>query len=159
MNGASPPGPRTTPSWHIELPHSPPAAPIARAVVRNALTELESPVDSGTAELLVCELVTNAIEHTHDDAAISLSVTALPEEGVLVEVRDRGPGPLEQRQWGLEGAPEELREDGRGLQLIQMLSSACGSRATRDGKTVWFTLASRGSEPEGALRAARPEPG
>ena len=161
MNGA-PRSPDNT-SWHIELPHSPPAAPIARAVVRNALIELDSPVDSGTAELLVCELVTNAIEHTAVDAAVSLSVTALPD-GVLVEVRDRDPRPLEVGQWGRAAAQaahdraepddvDELREDGRGLQLIQMLSAACGSRATPDGKTVWFTLG-----PEPGENPGTPEP-
>lgn len=175
MNGA-----RTT-SWHIELPHSPPAAPIARAVVRNALAELKSGVNRETAELLVCELVTNAVEHTADNAAVSLTVAALGE-GVLVEVRDHDPHPLS----GLpgEGAPqpgekperdetsgttegpggpdglagsggleesgaledldsmslEDVPEDGRGLLLIRALSATCGSRATRYGKTVWFTL-------------------
>lgn len=170
-------GARTT-SWHIELPHAPPAAPIARAVVRNALTELESGVDGETAELLVCELVTNAVEHTADDAAVSLTVAQLGE-GVLVEVRDHDPRPLaglpvegdprpleelERDETALpaenpvpapapvpeepEEGPETLEamsledipEDGRGLLLIRSLSAECGSRATRHGKTVWFTL-------------------
>lgn len=186
-------GARTT-SWHIELPHAPPAAPIARAVVRNALTELESGVDGETAELLVCELVTNAVEHTADDAAVSLTVAQLGE-GVLVEVRDHDPRPLaglpvegdpqpleelvrdetaspaenpapapvpggpqgpggpkgletlngpEEPEEGLETLEtmslEDIPEDGRGLLLIRSLSAECGSRATRHGKTVWFTL-------------------
>lgn len=201
---------RTT-SWHIELPHSPPAAPIARAVVRTALTELRSDVDWETAELLVCELVTNAVEHTSDDAAVSLTVSE-KGQGLLVEVRDRDPRPVsglpleppeaapapppheedagvreaeryeeareaesaaetgrdaEARDAGAgagagrpevaggagesggagqpAGAPNALRlddlaEDGRGLLLIRSLSASCGSTATGDGKTVWFTL-------------------
>ncbi|GEB52377.1 MULTISPECIES: ATP-binding protein [Streptomyces] len=80
-------------SWHIDLPHAPPAAPIARAAVRNALSELGSSVDGETAELLVCELVTNAIEHTPGGTAVELTVTELGE-GLLVEVRDRDPRPL-----------------------------------------------------------------
>ncbi|GAA2626227.1 ATP-binding protein [Streptomyces axinellae] len=92
---------RTT-SWHIELPHSPPAAPIARAVVRTALTELRSGVDGETAELLVCELVTNAVEHTSDEAAVSLTVSE-KGDGLLVEVRDRDPRPVS----GLPAEPPE----------------------------------------------------
>ncbi|WP_326807358.1 MULTISPECIES: ATP-binding protein [unclassified Streptomyces] len=90
-------------SWHIELPHSPPAAPIARAVVRTALNELRSHVDRETAELLVCELVTNAVEHTSDDATVSLTV-AEKGDGLLVEVRDRDPRPV-------SGLPAETPEE------------------------------------------------
>jgi hypothetical protein len=35
---------------------------------------------------------------------------------------------------------ENVAEDGRGLLLIRSLSASCGSTATSDGKTVWFTL-------------------
>lgn len=146
----------TSTSWHIELPHAPAAAPIARALVRNALGELESAVDRETAELLTCEVVTNAIEHTTGEAAVSLSVVSLPGS-LLVEVSDRGPGPVRglprdgdgtrpaqyERGYADDSEAEtvdELRESGRGLHLIRLLSADCGSRATRHGKTVWFRL-------------------
>ncbi|GAA3214402.1 hypothetical protein GCM10020256_15210 [Streptomyces thermocoprophilus] len=38
--------------------------PVARALVRDALTEAEHGADRDTAELLTAELVANAVEHT-----------------------------------------------------------------------------------------------
>ncbi|MEV7994771.1 ATP-binding protein, partial [Streptomyces sp. NPDC086077] len=39
-------------SWRIALPHSAAAVPVARALVRTALAELQHGTDSDTAELL-----------------------------------------------------------------------------------------------------------
>ncbi|NEE45236.1 ATP-binding protein, partial [Streptomyces sp. SID8455] len=39
-------------SWRIALPHSTAAVPIARALVRTALSDIHAPADSDTAELL-----------------------------------------------------------------------------------------------------------
>lgn len=79
-------------SWRIELPHTTAAVPIARALVRSALTDIEAPTDSDTAELLTAELVTNAVEHTDSNEPIELVVELLPT-GCQVEVHDRDPEP------------------------------------------------------------------
>lgn len=128
-------------SWRIALPHSAAAVPVARALVRTALTELEHGADSDTAELLTAELVANAVEHTAGDDPIELVVRLLPT-GCQVEVHDPDPvppGDLTRPVAGRE--PDPWQEHGRGLLLIRALSSSCGHRPTETGKAVWFRLA------------------
>ncbi|WP_137992736.1 ATP-binding protein [Streptomyces vilmorinianum] len=127
-------------TWHIRLPHTTAAVPIARALVRTALTDLDAPADSDTAELLTAELVANAVEHTEGEDPIELVVELLPG-GCQVEVHDRRParpGDLICPEPG--EAPDPWQEHGRGLLLIRALSSDCGHRPTAHGKAVWFTL-------------------
>lgn len=129
-------------SWRVALPHSTAAVPIARALVRTALADIDAPADSDTAELLTAELVANAVEHTDGAGPIEL-VVELMATGCQVEVHDRDPGPpgdLSRPSPGSE--PDPWQEHGRGLLLIRTLSSACGHRATEHGKAVWFTLPS-----------------
>jgi anti-sigma regulatory factor (Ser/Thr protein kinase) len=128
-------------SWRIALPHSAAAVPVARALVRTALAELEHGADSDTAELLTAELVANAVEHTTGDDPIELVVQLLPT-GCQVEVHDPDPvppGDLTRPAAGRE--PDPWQEHGRGLLLIRALSSSCGHRPTENGKAVWFRLA------------------
>ncbi|WEH39117.1 ATP-binding protein [Streptomyces sp. NBC_01218] len=127
-------------SWRIELPHTTAAVPIARALVRTALSDIDLPPDCDTAELLTAELVTNAVEHTDGRDPIELVVELLPT-GCQVEVHDHDPEP----PGGLTGPgpdtmPDPWQEYGRGLLLIRTLSAACGHRTTEHGKAVWFTL-------------------
>ncbi|MFF3214871.1 ATP-binding protein [Streptomyces sp. NPDC002886] len=131
-------------AWRIALPHTTAAVPIARALVRTALADIDAPADSDTAELLTAELVANAVEHTPGDAPIELVVELLAN-GCQVEVHDGDPQPpADLTAPGRDDAhPDPWQEHGRGLLLIRTLSSACGHRATPHGKAVWFTLPSR----------------
>ncbi|MFJ7204582.1 ATP-binding protein [Streptomyces sp. NPDC098789] len=126
-------------AWRITLPHTTAAVPIARALVRTALAEIEASADSDTAELLTAELVANAVEHTSPDAPIELVVELLAN-GCQVEVHDGDPRPPAEPR---PQQPDPWQEHGRGLLLIRALSSACGHRATAHGKAVWFTLPAR----------------
>ncbi|NGO14816.1 ATP-binding protein, partial [Streptomyces sp. HC44] len=87
MNGPALYEPSAPASWRIALPHSAAAVPVARALVRTALAEIEHAADSDTAELLTAELVANAVEHTTGDMPIELVVELLPN-GCQVEVHD-----------------------------------------------------------------------
>ncbi|MDX3056711.1 ATP-binding protein [Streptomyces sp. NE06-03E] len=134
------PAPPPPPSWRIALPHSTAAVPIARALIRTALADLDAPADSDTAELLTAELVANAVEHTDGSGPIELVVELLAS-GCQVEVHDHDPGPPGNLSRLLPGStPDPWQEHGRGLLLIRALSSACGHRPTEHGKAVWFTL-------------------
>lgn len=126
-------------SWRISLPHTAAAVPAARALIRKALAELDSPAaDSDTAELLTAELVANAIEHA--TGPIELVVELLPS-GCQVEVHDGDPAPPGDLTLpGPAEAPDPWQEHGRGLLLIRTLSASCGHRPTESGKAVWFTL-------------------
>ncbi|MDN3021444.1 ATP-binding protein [Streptomyces sp. S.PB5] len=131
--------PSASASWRIALPHSAAAVPVARALVRTALAELEHGADSDTAELLTAELVANAVEHTAGDAPIELVVELLPT-GCQVEVHDPDPAPPGNLTRPVDIDPDPWQEHGRGLLLIRALSSSCGHRATESGKAVWFRL-------------------
>jgi anti-sigma regulatory factor (Ser/Thr protein kinase) len=135
-------------SWRIALPHSTAAVPIARALVRKALADIDArTTDTDTAELLTAELVANAVEHTDGHGPIELVVELL-SAGCQVEVHDRDPAPpgdLSRTRPGSE--PDPWQEHGRGLLLIRMLSSACGHRTTEHGKAVWFTVPAIPEQP------------
>ncbi|WP_406333514.1 ATP-binding protein [Streptomyces sp. NBC_00203] len=127
-------------SWRIALPHTVAAVPVARALVRTALAEVEHAADSDTAELLTAELVANAVEHAAGDGPIELVVELLPS-GCRVEVHDPDPAPPADLTLPHPvGHPDPWQEHGRGLLLIRALSSSCGHRPTDSGKAVWFRL-------------------
>ncbi|MER6072128.1 ATP-binding protein [Streptomyces sp. NPDC001852] len=140
MNGLAlherPTGPA---SWRIALPHTAAAVPVARALVRTALAEVEHQADSDTAELLTAELVANAVEHTAGRGPIELVVELLPS-GCQVEVHDPDPAPPGHLTRPVIEEPDVWQEGGRGLLLIRALSSSCGHRPTPSGKAVWFRL-------------------
>ncbi|WP_128374834.1 ATP-binding protein [Streptomyces cavernae] len=140
MNGPTLHEPSAPASWRIALPHTAAAVPVARALVRTALADLEYAADSDTAELLTAELVANAVEHTSGDAPIELVVEMLPY-GCQVEVHDPDPAPPGDLTVPLpSGEPDPWQEHGRGLLLIRTLSASCGHRPTESGKAVWFRL-------------------
>ncbi|MDQ0773826.1 ATP-binding protein [Streptomyces aurantiacus] len=132
--------PHAPASWRIALPHSVAAVPVARALVRTALAEIEHAADCDTAELLTAELVANAVEHTTGDSPIELVVELLPT-GCQVEVHDPDPAPPgDLTVPDPLSEPDPWQEHGRGLLLIRALSSSCGHRPTKSGKAVWFRL-------------------
>ncbi|MBA2809655.1 ATP-binding protein [Streptomyces sp. KM273126] len=126
-------------SWRIALPHTVAAVPVARALVRTALAELEHAADSDTAELLTAELVANAVEHAAGNGPIELVVELLPT-GCQVEVHDPDPAPPGDLTHPYRAMPDPWQEHGRGLLLIRTLSASCGHRPTDSGKAVWFRL-------------------
>ncbi len=95
-------------------------------------------------ELLLTELVTNAVEHAR--TSFSVSMTWLGWQ-LRCEVSDALPV-LPQPQLALD--PDRTR--GRGYLLLDSLSSGWGVEMHDDGKTVWFTLPV--SRPPGAGRGS-----
>jgi anti-sigma regulatory factor (Ser/Thr protein kinase) len=118
----------------IELPPTPVAVAIARQFVSEHGSGLD-PELVEDAELLVSELVTNAIKH--GQPSILLRVRSEPP-GIGVEVHDAGPAdPVIAAE-----PPEENQRSGRGLRMVAALASAWGVDRPADGqgKIVWFTL-------------------
>ena len=97
------------------------------------------------AELGVSELVTNALLHATGPISVRVRGT---REHPRVEVRD---GSLEAPLLPSEGPLDEddlLLTFGRGLGIVARCSEAWGVDVDEDGKTVWFTPATRpGGEP------------
>lgn len=91
-------------------------------------------------ELLVSELVTNAIVHGVGNVLVIADWDGVR---IRVEVHDHDPnGP----QAHVTAAPQ-LDEHGRGLQLIAMLADTWGTERTDVGKSVWIELAAAGAPP------------
>jgi len=104
----------------------------ARHFLRERLREWGLLELADSAELMVSELVTNAIVH-----ARSASMLVAREDGVTlrVEVEDWGRGECTMRDWDAQ-APS-----GRGLRFVDALAQRWGTARTPRGKTVWFELA------------------
>ena len=98
-------------------------------------TGFRTPPITEDAELIVSELVTNAIEATADDMSmISLRLFA-DNEHLLIMVWDGSP----QMPAARHALPDEI--DGRGLMIVEALSNACGAaRSVEGGKIVWARM-------------------
>ncbi|MFB8249563.1 SpoIIE family protein phosphatase [Streptomyces sp. NPDC055952] len=112
------------------LPREPRSVGRAREYARAQLLswDLEPLVD--TTELLVSELVTNALRYGEGEIRLRL----LLDRTLVCEVWDAGLVQPRRRR------ARDTDEGGRGLQLVGLLSAAWGSRRTPRGKTVWFEL-------------------
>lgn len=121
------------------LPREPRSVGRARELARTQLVawDLDDLVD--TTELLVSELVTNALRYGEGEIRLRL----LRDRTLVCEVWDAGLVQPRRRR------ARDTDEGGRGLQLVGLLSAAWGSRRTPRGKTVWFELAL----PDGAPAA------
>lgn len=94
------------------------------------------------AELLISELVTNAVAHRPtagldgDRTAITVHLRRTPDL-LRVEVVDSDPTPVLAAAW-----PSSPTEPGWGLHLLGHLATDWGSSPlpTGDGKTVWFEI-------------------
>lgn len=109
------------------LPANGSAAGTARRLVRAQLERWSLSELTDVTELVVSELVGNALRYGGGATGLRL----LRHDRLCVEVSDIGPD-LPQIQHAPLGA-----EGGRGLQLINMLCRRWGSCRTPEGKVVW----------------------
>ena len=103
----------------------------ARRFVTEALERWDCGSALDTVQLLVSELVTNAIVHA--GSRPNVAVLLMPK-AIRVEVAD---------QAAVQPAPRDATDDdesGRGLFLLDELSSAWGVDSSEGGKTVWFEV-------------------
>ncbi|MFD9571567.1 ATP-binding protein [Streptomyces sp. NPDC059982] len=130
-------------SWYVARSSRAPAR--ARELLRGQLAEwkvAEEPAD--TAELLLSELVTNAVRHSGAPPGRDIGVRVARYAGVLrVEVADAGD--LVELAPGDAG---EWDERGRGLRIVAALADRWGQCPRRHGigKAVWAEI---GWGPEG----------
>lgn len=111
--------------WELAADGS--AAREARRLVRGQLDHWDLAHMSETVELVVSELVGNALRYGGGPGMLRL----LRHDRLVVELSDQGPDLPQIQHAGLSD------EGGRGLQLINMLCRRWGSCRTAEGKVVW----------------------
>jgi serine phosphatase RsbU (regulator of sigma subunit)/anti-sigma regulatory factor (Ser/Thr protein kinase) len=113
------------------LPLDPVEAGRARAVVREQLHDWGLAKLAYTAELLVSELVTNAVRHSHSRP---VDLRLVRGDTLLCEVDDDD----HDLPTLVNARPGD--EFGRGLRVVSTLAREWGTSRTKAGKTVWFEL-------------------
>lgn len=92
------------------------------------------------ALLLASELVANSVRHSDSGrrpgGQVTVTVT-VDGDRIQVDVVDEGSATGIPQ---VPGQPDELRESGRGLWLVQELSSGWGWQDIPTGRLVWFRL-------------------
>jgi anti-sigma regulatory factor (Ser/Thr protein kinase) len=126
---------RTTSLISFTLLSTPYSARIARFYIRAALTYHDLGGYITDAEMITSELVTNAMVHA-GKAGFGIEVVHLTElSGVAVIVIDSSPVPPVRQD------PTAGSEHGRGLNIVEALSTEWGWRPEAPGKVVWAILA------------------
>ncbi|MET7617499.1 SpoIIE family protein phosphatase [Streptomyces sp. NPDC005408] len=115
-----------------ELSREPREAARARRLVRGQLRSWGLAELTETVELLVSEVVTNAVRHASGRSAELRLVRA---GSLLCEVADED----HNLPTMLDARPAD--ELGRGLRVVSSLAREWGTSRTTEGKTVWFELA------------------
>ncbi|MEU6289366.1 SpoIIE family protein phosphatase [Streptomyces sp. NPDC046988] len=117
--------PANTATW--EFPADPSAVAAARQAAAGQLAAWGLDEVSFTTELVVSELVTNAVRYAGGPIGLRL----IRENVLVCEVNDPSNTQprLRRARWSDEG--------GRGLFLIAQLTTRWGSRYARSGKTIW----------------------
>jgi hypothetical protein len=110
-----------------EYPALPASVPAARSDVTARLTAWGLADHVFATELVVSELLTNAVTHARGPVRLRL----IRDEGLICEVSD-----------GSDTAPhmrhaQLLDEGGRGLYLIGQVADRWGTRYSATGKTIW----------------------
>ncbi|MEV5803308.1 sodium/proline symporter PutP [Streptomyces collinus] len=112
-------------SW--DLPTDPAAVAHARDLAVQKLTEWGIPDLSFTTELIVSELVTNAIRH----AAGPVCLRLIRDRGLICEVSDSSSTAPRLRH------ARTTDEGGRGLLIVAQMARRWGTRYTKNGKIIW----------------------
>ena len=118
----------------MTLPAEPRSAGIARRYVHGRWQQLDGDA-MDDIELIVCELVSNAVRHGRPDIILRLQVSPF---AVDVAVVDHGPDLPPTELPHADGAATS----GRGLGIVDRLANRWGVAEHDDapGKTVWATV-------------------
>ncbi|MEV6406363.1 SpoIIE family protein phosphatase [Streptomyces bobili] len=122
-----------------DLPADPAAVADARRLAGRCLEGWGTPVDRFTVELVVSELVTNAIRY--GAPPIALRLVRQPHL-LTCEVEDASMTAPYLRH------ARESDEGGRGLYICASLTDSWGARYTASGKTVWAAVGLPQPEPD-----------
>ncbi|WP_241562049.1 ATP-binding SpoIIE family protein phosphatase [Streptomyces hoynatensis] len=118
-----------------DVPSDPTAVGRARELVNRQLADWGLPEAAFSTELIVSELVTNAIRH----AGGPIRLRVIRENSLICEVSDGSSTTPHLRR------ARTLDENGRGLFIVAQLTQRWGTRQTSEGKTIWAEFSALGS--------------
>ncbi|MFI1829368.1 SpoIIE family protein phosphatase [Streptomyces sp. NPDC020412] len=122
------------------VPSDPSAVGDVRARVARTLTDWGLEEEAFTTELILSELVTNAIRY----AVGPIRVRLIRDRALICEVSDHSSTSPHLRQ------AANTDEGGRGLFLVAQFADRWGTRYTTDGKVIWTEQPlSRDESPDG----------
>jgi len=125
----------------VDLPPTAVAPGAARHALRELLRAWRAPHPRIDAELLVTELVTNAVEHAGGEHSLLLQV-GLSDGWLRVSLADGSAmRPVLRALYGQQPR-------GRGVRLISTLAARWGCEDYHGGKCVWFELAAPTAQDE-----------
>ncbi|MCX4820136.1 SpoIIE family protein phosphatase [Streptomyces sp. NBC_01142] len=110
-----------------DVPPDPSAVGRVRAAVARKLAEWGLEEEAFTTELILSELVTNAIRY----ASGPIRVRLIRDRNLICEVSDHSSTSPHLRQAAITD------EGGRGLFLVAQFAERWGTRYTADGKVIW----------------------
>ncbi|MFI1864853.1 SpoIIE family protein phosphatase [Streptomyces jumonjinensis] len=119
-----------------EVPSDPSAVGEVRAEVARKLAEWDLEDEAFTTELILSELVTNAIRY----AIGPIRVRLIRDRALICEVSDHSSTSPHLRQ------AASTDEGGRGLFLVAQFADRWGTRYTLDGKVIWTEQPLAGAE-------------
>jgi serine phosphatase RsbU (regulator of sigma subunit)/anti-sigma regulatory factor (Ser/Thr protein kinase) len=118
------------------LPDKPTSVRRARTLVSGQMEKWELGDLAYTTELLVSELVTNAINYATGEVSLRLIL----DSALVCEVSDDAAAMPRLRN------ADDDAESGRGLHVVSQLAQRWGTRRTPAGKAVWFELPLAGDD-------------
>ncbi|WP_329129801.1 serine/threonine-protein phosphatase [Streptomyces sp. NBC_01476] len=121
---------RTLDERHVatwQYPAVPEQVPAARAALTGQLESWGLAEQAFAMELVVTELVTNAVRHARGPVTVRL----IQDDALICEVSDGSSTSPHARR------AQPLDEGGRGLYLVGQLVDRWGTRYTGSGKTIW----------------------
>ena len=121
-------------SAYVDLPPTLQAAALGRRFVRMVLAEWGFEPDGAyTAQLVMTELVSNAVRHAAPDDDLELSLV-LDGDVVTVGLTDGSAIPP------VVAALTDDAESGRGMSIVTEVAAAWGTAQRPKGKQVWARL-------------------
>ncbi|MEU3980521.1 ATP-binding SpoIIE family protein phosphatase [Streptomyces sp. NPDC026672] len=110
----------------------------ARGCLRELLTRWDAEAILDDLQLILSEVVTNALIHAHSDVEVRMRRHA---GGVRLEVQDKSSQPPVPTVILTDESMNAEAESGRGLVIVDALATAWGSSPVGRGKTTWIEMA------------------
>jgi anti-sigma regulatory factor (Ser/Thr protein kinase) len=123
--------------WCVVVPHQPRGARVARQRLSAALAALVRPELLSDAMSIAAELVGNAVRHATPlpGGVVRVAWHLLVDGGLLIKVTDGG-----SQKSPMIRPPSTDAVDGRGLAIVEALSSRWGVERDGLGLCVWAEL-------------------